>query len=121
MKQLAIRLRWLMTPPSRWLCSSPAAGCGVGAQSDHFISCSTSIFDWHNVVPSSPPAPLPRAGEGSKSRGLFGLNRFLGDNGFVRCVFRDRIGTGRKLAIQILEFFDASAVTRRAGDAHYLR
>ncbi|MBI3478738.1 MAG: selenocysteine-specific translation elongation factor [Nitrosomonadales bacterium] len=35
--------------------------------------------------------------------------------------FRDRIGTGRKLAIQILEFFDASAVTRRAGDAHYLR
>jgi selenocysteine-specific elongation factor len=35
--------------------------------------------------------------------------------------FRDRIGTGRKLAIQILEFFDASAVTRRAGDTHYLR
>jgi len=36
-------------------------------------------------------------------------------------LFRDRIGTGRKLAIQILEFFDAGAVTRRAGDAHYLR
>lgn len=36
-------------------------------------------------------------------------------------LFRDRIGTGRKLAIQILEFFDASAVTRRAGDTHYLR
>ncbi|MBY0575361.1 MAG: selenocysteine-specific translation elongation factor [Gallionellaceae bacterium] len=36
-------------------------------------------------------------------------------------LFRDRIGTGRKLAIQILEFFDASAITRRAGDAHYLR
>jgi selenocysteine-specific elongation factor len=35
--------------------------------------------------------------------------------------FRDRIGTGRKLAIQILEFFDSSAVTRRAGDTHYLR
>jgi selenocysteine-specific elongation factor len=35
--------------------------------------------------------------------------------------FRDRIGTGRKLAIQILEFFDGSAVTRRAGDTHYLR
>ncbi|MEO8330815.1 MAG: SelB C-terminal domain-containing protein [Gallionella sp.] len=28
-------------------------------------------------------------------------------------VFRDRIGTGRKLAIQILEFFDAGAITRR--------
>jgi selenocysteine-specific elongation factor len=36
-------------------------------------------------------------------------------------LFRDRIGTGRKLAIQILEFFDASAVTRRAGDTHRLR
>ena len=36
-------------------------------------------------------------------------------------LFRDRIGTGRKLAIQILEFFDASAITRRAGDAHHLR
>lgn len=36
-------------------------------------------------------------------------------------LFRDQIGTGRKLAIQILEFFDASAITRRAGDAHYLR
>jgi selenocysteine-specific elongation factor len=36
-------------------------------------------------------------------------------------LFRDRIGTGRKLAIQILEFFDAGAITRRAGDAHYLR
>lgn len=36
-------------------------------------------------------------------------------------LFRDRIGTGRKLAIQILEFFDAGTMTRRAGDAHYLR
>jgi len=36
-------------------------------------------------------------------------------------LFRDRIGTGRKLAIQILEFFDAGAITRRAGDAHHLR
>ena len=36
-------------------------------------------------------------------------------------LFRDQIGTGRKLAIQILEFFDGSAVTRRAGDSHYLR
>lgn len=36
-------------------------------------------------------------------------------------LFRNQIGTGRKLAIQILEFFDASAITRRAGDAHHLR
>lgn len=35
--------------------------------------------------------------------------------------FRDRIGTGRKLAIQILEFFDRIGYTRRTGDEHRLR
>jgi len=35
--------------------------------------------------------------------------------------FRDQIGTGRKLAIQILEFFDRIGYTRRTGDAHQLR
>jgi selenocysteine-specific elongation factor len=35
--------------------------------------------------------------------------------------FRDRIGTGRKLAIQILECFDRMGYTRRIGDAHRLR
>lgn len=35
--------------------------------------------------------------------------------------FRDHIGTGRKLAIQILEFFDRIGYTRRVGDAHILR
>jgi selenocysteine-specific elongation factor len=43
------------------------------------------------------------------------------DGRITAALFRDRIGTGRKLAIQILEFFDAGALTRRAGDAHYLR
>lgn len=32
--------------------------------------------------------------------------------------FRDRIGTGRKVAIQILEFFDRIGYTRRVGDEH---
>jgi selenocysteine-specific elongation factor len=32
--------------------------------------------------------------------------------------FRDRIGTGRKLAIQILEFFDRLGYSRRIGDGH---
>lgn len=32
--------------------------------------------------------------------------------------FRDRIGTGRKVAIQILEFFDRVGLTRRIGDTH---
>jgi selenocysteine-specific elongation factor len=35
--------------------------------------------------------------------------------------FRDRIGTGRKLAIQILEFFDRVGFTRRAGETHVVR
>ena len=35
--------------------------------------------------------------------------------------FRDRIGSGRKLAIQILEFFDRVGFTRRVGDTHVLR
>lgn len=35
--------------------------------------------------------------------------------------FRDRVHTGRKLAIQILEFFNRIAYTRRSGDKHRLR
>ncbi|CFV20671.1 selenocysteine-specific translation elongation factor [Yersinia pseudotuberculosis] len=35
--------------------------------------------------------------------------------------FRDRLGIGRKLAIQILEFFDRSGFTRRRGNGHILR
>jgi len=43
-------------------------------------------------------------------------------NGVVRAAeFRDEIDTGRKLAIQILEFFDRIGYTRRTGDAHRLR
>jgi selenocysteine-specific elongation factor len=34
--------------------------------------------------------------------------------------FRDRIGTGRKVAIQILEFFDRIGMSRRIGDSHKL-
>lgn len=44
------------------------------------------------------------------------------DKGMVRAAeFRDLIGTGRKLAIQILEFFDRTGFTRRTGDEHRLR
>jgi selenocysteine-specific elongation factor len=35
--------------------------------------------------------------------------------------FRDRVGCGRKLAIQILEYFDRTGVSRRVGDAHRMR
>jgi selenocysteine-specific elongation factor len=35
--------------------------------------------------------------------------------------FRDRLGIGRKVAIQVLEFFDAAGVTRRHGDTRRVR
>ncbi|MGO2306726.1 MAG: selenocysteine-specific translation elongation factor [Providencia sp.] len=35
--------------------------------------------------------------------------------------FRNELGIGRKLAIQLLEFFDKSGFTRRKGDGHHLR
>ena len=35
--------------------------------------------------------------------------------------FRDRLGVGRKLAIQMLEFFERSGFTRRRGKDHLLR
>jgi len=44
------------------------------------------------------------------------------EHGVARAAdFRDRIGTGRKLAIQILEFFDRIGFTRRVRDEHLLR
>jgi selenocysteine-specific elongation factor len=44
------------------------------------------------------------------------------DGGAVRAAdFRNRIGSGRKLAIQILEYFDRSGFSRRVGDAHCVR
>ena len=36
-------------------------------------------------------------------------------------VFRDRLANGRKLAIEVLEFFDRAGVTVRVGDARQVR
>jgi selenocysteine-specific elongation factor len=36
-------------------------------------------------------------------------------------VFRDRLENGRKLAIEVLEFFDRAGVTVRVGDARQIR
>ena len=40
------------------------------------------------------------------------------ESGLHAAVFRDQVGTGRKIAIQILEFFDRAGFTRRVGDQH---
>ena len=44
-----------------------------------------------------------------------------GDGAVTAAAFRDRICTGRKLAIIILEFFDRSGVTIRHGDLRKVR
>ncbi len=41
--------------------------------------------------------------------------------GLTAASFRDRIGGGRKVAIQILEFFDGAGVTQRQGDLRSVR
>src|SRR3989449_10199 len=50
------------------------------------------------------------------------VSELAAENGEVTAsVFRDRIGTGRKLAIRILEYFDKTGFSRRVGDAHRVR
>ena len=50
------------------------------------------------------------------------VSRIQQDSGQVDAArFRDCIGTGRKVAIQILEFFDRTGFTRRVKDSHLLR
>ncbi|MBK4715033.1 MULTISPECIES: selenocysteine-specific translation elongation factor [Tenebrionibacter/Tenebrionicola group] len=52
-----------------------------------------------------------------------GLIRRLDREGGATCAadFRDRLGVGRKLAIQILEYFNRIGYTRRRGNEHLLR
>ncbi|HGN1707717.1 TPA: selenocysteine-specific translation elongation factor [Providencia rettgeri] len=50
------------------------------------------------------------------------IHRYCMEKGVIFAAdFRNELGIGRKLAIQILEFFDKSGFTRRKGDGHYLR
>lgn len=44
-----------------------------------------------------------------------------GETGITAAAFRDATGLGRKRAVQILEWFDRVGLTRRVGDAHWLR
>jgi len=50
------------------------------------------------------------------------VSELAAENGKVTASeFRDHIGTGRKLAIRILEYFDKTGFSRRVGDAHCVR
>jgi selenocysteine-specific elongation factor len=44
-----------------------------------------------------------------------------GQGELTAAAYRDRLGNGRKVAIQILEFFDKAGVTVRSGDARRVR
>ena len=44
-----------------------------------------------------------------------------GDEGFTAAAFKNQTGIGRNVAIEVLEFFDAAGLTRREGNARYLR
>ena len=48
------------------------------------------------------------------------LDATLEDGWFIAGCFRDRVDSGRKVAIQILEFFDRNSVTIRRGDRRRL-
>jgi selenocysteine-specific elongation factor len=50
-----------------------------------------------------------------------GLARKAEDGHITAAMFRDAIGTGRKLAILILEFFDRMGITVRSGDLRRVR
>jgi selenocysteine-specific elongation factor len=49
------------------------------------------------------------------------MSAAAGGGAVTAAAFRDRIGTGRKLAILILEFFDRSGLTTRRGDLRTIR
>jgi selenocysteine-specific elongation factor len=50
------------------------------------------------------------------------VSELIASHGVARAAeFRDRIGTGRKVAIQILEFYDRVGFTRRVRDDHVAR
>jgi len=44
-----------------------------------------------------------------------------GDEGFTAATFKNQTGIGRNVAIEVLEFFDTAGLTRREGNARYLR
>jgi selenocysteine-specific elongation factor len=68
-----------------------------------------------------PPARFyPRATLATLAATAHALAR-ANPNGFTAAQFRDATGTGRGLAIEILEFLDTLAITQRIGDARKAR
>ena len=72
-----------------------------------------ALADYHKDVPDSAGLEQDRLRRALEMR--------LPVPAFAAAAFRDRIGTGRKLAIQILEYFDRTGMTIREGDLRRLR
>jgi selenocysteine-specific elongation factor len=54
---------------------------------------------------------------------MLGIAASIADEGklLTAAEFRDRLANGRKVAIQVLEFFDRAGVTVRTGDERRVR
>ncbi len=50
-----------------------------------------------------------------------GLCAAAGEDGFTAATFKNETGIGRNVAIEVLEFFDTSGLTRRQGNIRHLR
>ena len=50
-----------------------------------------------------------------------GLCTSAGEDGFTAATFKNETGIGRNVAIEVLEFFDTSGLTRRQGNIRHLR
>ena len=58
----------------------------------------------------------PRSTLGELVEILIEVSHSQAEGWFTAAQFRDRVGLGRKVAIEILEFFDRVGVTMRRGD-----
>ena len=85
----------------------------VGAQEDAVRGLLRRLAKMGRLVQVVPDQFFPRTAMAALAAIVGGLAE---DGEVTAAAFRDRIGTGRKAAIQILEFFDRAGVTSRRGD-----
>ena len=68
------------------------------------------------VVEVAPDRFFVRSAVVAMAEAAHALAAEIGDPGFTAAQFRDRIGCGRQLGIQVLEYFDRRGATVRRGD-----
>ena len=68
------------------------------------------------VVEVAPDRFFARSAVVAMAEAAHALAAEVGGNGFTAARFRDRLGNGRQLAIQVLDYFDRRGLTVRRGD-----